>query len=200
MPERYRGAADGARAIIYAGKNSDFSTFYHELFHVNAQQRPSEAKGLSNAIRTSMQDDASKANLRKFIEESREIWGEGFNADDVMQHLDAIPADSDTSQWTREQFEDLARLAEAYATADNSKRTTLPEAIRNILRKIGEYMRKIYQTVTHAVPLPKEITEAYDAIMHKTAKTEVGTNTEIHYQEENRRLSEKYSAMIDNPA
>ncbi len=183
LASRYRGAADGARAIIYAGKNADFSTFYHELFHVNATQRPSEAKGLSNAIRSSMQDEASKANLRKFIEESKEIWGKAFNADDVMQHLETIPADSDASQWSRAQFEDLARLAEAYATADNSKRATLPEAIRNILRKIGEYMRKVYQTVTHTVPLPKEITEAYDAIMHKTSSS--GSSHGIQYQNRN---------------
>ena len=208
LPERYRGAADGARAIIYAGKNSDFSTFYHELFHVNAQQRPSEARGLSNAIRTSMQDDASKANLRKFIEESREIWGEGFNADDVMQHLETIPADSDASQWSRAQFEDLARLAEAYATADNSKRTTLPEAIRNILRKIGEYMRKVYQTVTHAVPLPKEITEAYDVLMYNARASEnAEVSNGLQYQDGNKTsgwkisksmelVREKYSAAI----
>ena len=199
LPERYRGAADGARAIIYAGQNADFSTFYHELFHMNATQRSSEARVLSNAIRSSLQDEASKANLRKFIEESKEIWGTAFNADEIMQHLETISADSDASQWSRAQFEDLARLAEAYATADNSKRTTLPEAIRNILRKIGEYMRKVYQTVSHAVPLPKEITEAYDAIMHKTAKTEAGTNADIHYQEESRKLSEKYSSRIENP-
>lgn len=208
LPERYRGAADGARAIIYTGKNSDFSTFYHELFHVNARQRPSEAKGLSNAIRTSMQDDASKANLRKFIEESREIWGEGFNADDVMQHLETIPADSDASQWSRAQFEDLARLAEAYATADNSKRTTLPEAIRNILRKIGEYMRKVYQTVTHAVPLPKEITEAYDVLMYNARASEnAEVSNGLQYQDGNKTsgwkisksmelVREKYSAAI----
>ena len=185
MPERYRGAADGARAIIYAGKNSDFSTFYHELFHVNATQRPSEARGLSNAIRTSMQDDASKANLRKFIEESKEIWGTAFDADSVMEHLETIPADSDATQWSRAQFEDLARLAEAYATADNAKRTTLPEAIRNILRKIGEYMRKVYQTVTHTVPLPKEITDAYDAIMYETSRirSSADSDTNISYQE-----------------
>ena len=172
LPSRYRGAADGARAIIYAGKNADFSTFYHELFHVNATQRPAEARQLSNSIRSSMQDEASKANLRKFIEESKEIWGPSFNADDVMQHLEAIPADSDASQWSREQFEDLARLAEAYATADNSKRTTLPEAIRNILRKIADYMRRVYQTVTHAVALPKEITDAYDRLMGMSSQRE----------------------------
>ncbi len=167
LPARYRGAADSAKAIIYAGQNADFSTFYHELFHVNAAHRPSDARNLSNSIRSSLQDEASRANLLKFIEESKEIWGNGFNADNIMQHLEAIPADSDASQWSREQFEDLARLAEAYASADNSRRTTLPEAIRNILRKIADYMRRIYQTVTHTVSLPKEITDAYDAIMYK---------------------------------
>ena len=168
LSSRYRGAADGAKAIIYAGKNADFSTFYHELFHVNATQRPVEAKQLSNAIRTSMQDEASKANLRKFLEESGSIWGDGFSADSVMKNLESIPADSDASQWSRAQFEDLARLAEAYAAADNSKRSSLPEAIRNILKKIADFMRQVYQTVKHTVPLPKEITDAYDAIMYKT--------------------------------
>ena len=201
LSARYRGAADAAKAIIYAGQNADFSTFYHELFHVNATQRPAEARQLSNAVRSSLADEVSKANLRKFIEESKEIWGESFNADDVIEHLGTIAADSDASSWTRAQFEDLARLAEAYATADNSRRTTLPEAIRNILRKIGEYMRKVYQTVTHTVPLPKEITEAYDAIMYKmgskAASDNIDSNT--HYQDEKRALAEKYSGIVENP-
>ena len=220
LSARYRGAADAAKAIIYAGQNADFSTFYHELFHVNAAQRPAEARQLSNAVRSSLADEVSKANLRKFIEESKEIWGESFNADDVMEHLGTIAADSDASSWTRAQFEDLARLAEAYATADNSRRTTLPEAIRNILRKIGEYIRKVYQTVTHTVSLPNEISDAYDAIMHKTeavaarlqlprgaasattdkvrSRSEL-VNQGLVSQEKAGRLSEKYSAVIKNP-
>ena len=199
LSARYRGAADGAKAIIYAGKNADFSTFYHELFHVNATQRPAESKQLSNAIRTSMQDEASKANLRKFLEESGSIWGDGFNADSVMKNLESIPADSDASQWSRAQFEDLARLAEAYAAADNSKRSSLPEAIRNILKKIADFMRQVYQTVKHTVPLPKEITDAYDAIMYKTARTDKGTNADVHFQEDTKNLTKKYSSRIENP-
>ena len=199
LPARYRGAADSAKAIIYAGQNADFSTFYHELFHVNAAQRPSDARNLSNSIRSSLQDEASRANLLKFIEESKEIWGNGFNADNIMQHLEAIPADSDASQWSREQFEDLARLAEAYASADNSRRTTLPEAIRNILRKIADYMRRIYQTVTHTVSLPKEITDAYDAIMYKSSKKDTAANSDIYYQEETKKMFEKYSSRIKDP-
>ena len=186
LDSRYRGAADAAKAIIYAGKNADFSTFYHELFHVNAANRPVEARGLSNAIRSSMQDDASKANLRKFIGESSPIWGGDADVDAVMANLESIPADSDASQWTRAQFEDLARLAEAYATADNSKRSTLPEAIRNILRKIAEFMKKVYQTIKHTVPLPKEITDAYDAIMYKTrASVSAEAGNRIQYQNSN---------------
>ena len=186
LSSRYRGAADGAKAIIYAGKNADFSTFYHELFHVNATQRPAESKQLSNAIRTSMQDEASKANLRKFLEESGSIWGDGFSADSVMKNLESIPADSDASQWSRAQFEDLARLAEAYAAADNSKRSSLPEAIRNILKKIADFMRQVYQTVKHTVPLPKEITDAYDAIIYKTRASEsTEAGNRIQYQNSN---------------
>lgn len=186
LSSRYRGAADGAKAIIYAGKNADFSTFYHELFHVNATQRPTESKQLSNAIRTSMQDEASKANLRKFLEESGSIWGDGFKADSVMKNLESIPADSDASQWSRAQFEDLARLAEAYAAADNSKRSSLPEAIRNILKKIADFMRQVYQTVKHTVPLSKEITDAYDAIMYKTRASEsTEAGNRIQYQNSN---------------
>ncbi|MBO8469867.1 MAG: hypothetical protein IAA72_08800 [Spirochaetes bacterium] len=202
LSARYRGAADGAKAIIYAGKNADFSTFYHELFHVNATQRPAESKQLSNAIRTSMQDEASKANLRKFLEESGSIWGDGFNADSVMKNLESIPADSDASQWSRAQFEDLAHLAEAYAAADNSKRSSLPEAIRNILKKIADFMKQVYQTVKHTVPLPKEITDAYDAIMYKTrteAKKTVSSDSGLMYQG-GEQYQETEAELKANPA
>lgn len=191
LSARYRGAADAAKAIIYAGQNADFSTFYHELFHVNAAQRPAEARQLSNAVRSSLADEVSKANLRKFIEESKEIWGDSFNADDVMEHLGTIAAGSDASSWTRAQFEDLARLAEAYATADNSRRTTLPEAIRNILRKIGEYMRKVYQTVTHTVSLPNEISDAYDAIMHEASEERRNPEPNSSALNQNRKIQSK---------
>ena len=188
LASRYRGAADAARAIIYAGQNADFSTLYHELFHVNAANRPAEARELSNAIRSSMQDEASKANLRKFIEESSPIWGEGADIDHIMSNLASIAADADASQWSREQFENLARLAEAYATADNSKRTTLPEAIRNIIRKIAEFMRQVYQTVVHTVPLPKEITDAYEAIMYKSRVSERNADTSSGIQHQSQHI------------
>ena len=202
LDSRYRGAADAAKAIIYAGKNADFSTFYHELFHVNAANRPVEARGLSNAIRSSMQDEASKANLRKFIEESSPIWGGDADVDAVMANLESIPADSDASQWTRAQFEDLARLAEAYATADNSKRSTLPEAIRNILRKIAEFMKKVYQTIKHTVPLPKEITDAYDALMYggsqRKGQAQGAKSEGWDVSDRMKPVQEKYSALVED--
>lgn len=169
LSSKYRGAADGAKAIIYAGKNADFSTFYHELFHVNATQRPSDARALSTAVSNAFKDDASRTNLQRFIEDSKEIWGPHFDSDGIMKSLEAIKADGDASTWSREQFENLARLAEAYAAAERSKQTALPGAIRNILAKIGEFMRKVYQTVRQTVPLQKEIMDAYDALMYTSS-------------------------------
>lgn len=175
LSSKYRGAADGAKAIIYAGKNADFSTFYHELFHVNATQRPSDARALSTAVSNAFKDDASRTNLQRFIEDSKEIWGPHFDSEGIMKSLEAIRADGDASTWSREQFENLARLAEAYAAAERSKQTALPEAIRTILAKIGEFMRKVYQTVRQTVPLQKEIMDAYDRLMYGGARTEAAS-------------------------
>ena len=193
LAQRYRGAADAANAIIYAGQHADFSTFYHELFHVNAYQRPSDARRLSNAISTAMADDASRENLRKFIEEASEIWGKGFDVNQVMDSLASIATDADASSWTRGQFEDLARLAEAYALTDNSRRTSLPEAIRNIMRKIAEFMREVYQTVRHTVPLPKEITDAYDRLMYEATQSNVqgSTKSDDSLMNQNRRVQSR---------
>ncbi len=171
---------------------------------MNAVQKPDAARELSRSIYEATQnDEASRVNLWKFLEESKGIWGPDFSADDVMASLEAIATDADASSWTRAQFEDLARLAEACAAADNSRRSTLPEGIRNILAKIAEYIRAVYQTVRHSVPLPKNISDAYETLMFGDSRSEQSSHNAKKRREKRReevesRFRSRYADAVED--
>lgn len=161
--EEIRGATDKARSLIYVGQNSDFSTFIHELFHATTSQRLQESKELSTKISEAFDNEVSKNQLRKFIEDRIQIWGKDADVDSIMQNLSTIESGKPT--WTISQEENLARLYEAYRSSYASSSQNLSSGIRAVLRKIAQYMNSIYQTLRQSSSLNKDIADAYDKLM-----------------------------------
>ena len=153
-----RGATNIAKSIIYAAKNSDVTTFTHELFHAAAAVRPAERKELADAVRNTVSAEESRAQLETFIRDHEEIWDK-LDMESVMKSFENL-----TGTWTREQEENLARLYEAYRSSSKSQRNSLPEKIREVLRRLADYIGRIYQTVKDTVPLNEDIAKAFDRI------------------------------------
>ena len=161
--EEYRGATDKAKSLIYVGQHSDFSTFMHELFHATTSQRVQESRELSTSIYQAFQDEVSRNQLKKFIEDRKQIWGKDADVDSIMQNLSTIESGKPT--WTISQEENLARLYEAYRSSYASSSQNLSSGIKAVLRKIAQYMNSIYQTLKQSSTLNKDIADAYDKLM-----------------------------------
>ncbi len=161
--EEYRGATDKAKSLIYVGQHSDFSTFMHELFHATTSQRVQESRELSTSIYQAFQDEVSRNQLKKFIEDRKQIWGADADVDAIMQNLSTIESGKPT--WTISQEENLARLYEAYRSSYASSGQNLSSGIKAVLRKIAQYMNSIYQTLKQSSTLNKDIADAYDKLM-----------------------------------
>lgn len=161
--EEYRGATDKAKSLIYVGQHSDFSTFMHELFHATTSQRVQESRELSTSIYQAFQDEVSRNQLKKFIEDRKQIWGADADVDSIMQNLSTIESGKPT--WTISQEENLARLYEAYRSSYASSSQNLSSGIKAVLRKIAQYMNSIYQTLKQSSTLNKDIADAYDKLM-----------------------------------
>lgn len=170
-----RGATSKAKALIYAGQNSDISTFNHELFHVVTGQRRNESRELSKAIADTFSNEVSKEHLRSFIDDHKAIWGNSADIDSIMDSLSSINADD--YSWNGDVEENLARLYEAYRSSTNSQRKSLPDGIRAILRKLAEFMNKVYRTLRDGVALNEDIAKAYDRLMGFDSSEDLTSNT-----------------------
>lgn len=160
--EGRRGATDIARSLIYAGQNADVSTFTHELFHATAAVRPAERTELTSAIKTELADTDSRQKLADFIEEHKAVWADAYDLDAIMANFESM---DESSPWTRETEENLARLYEAYRSSSQSVRRSLPERIRAILNRLADYVSRIYNTLRSTTQLNERIAEAYDNLM-----------------------------------
>ncbi len=164
-PADIRGATNLAKALIYTGQNADSSTFVHELFHAVASVRVKEAESLSNEIRTALQEEGTRSQLESFIKNNLAVWGTNADINTIMSSLSEIKENSNAKGWSVAQNENLARLYEAYRRSERSIRQSLPQAIRNLLAKLTQFMNKVYGTLKDTVPLNENIAKAYDSLM-----------------------------------
>lgn len=154
-----RGATNIAKSVIYAAKNADVSTFTHELFHATSAVRPAEKKELTDAVKNAVSAEESRAQLETFIKDHQQIWGNDPDIASVMKSFEDL-----TENWNREQEENLARLYEAYRSSTQSQRASLPEKIKEALRRLADYISRVYKTIKDTVPLNEDIAKAFDRI------------------------------------
>ena len=166
-PEKVKGftkfSRESARAIIYAGKNADLSTFDHELNHVVMSIGENKAdfeKAVHDAIKT------NRKRLDKFIQQNIDIIKSATGKDGKYDpsFVDKLyqRAEGDTRNWTRAEEEFEAELFEAY----RRKGETLNPELKGILKRIAEAYRRIYRALRNALgtSLNEEIRDYYDRL------------------------------------
>lgn len=163
--DTFRGATNLTKGIIYASQNSDVSTFTHELFHAVSVIRTKEAENLSNEIRIALQGEEARSQLESFIKNNLAVWGEDADINKIISSISEIKENSNANGWSVGQNENLARLYEAYRRSERSIQQSLPQAIRNLLQKLTQFMNKVYGTLKDTVPLNENIAKAYDSLM-----------------------------------
>ena len=174
-----RGAVNLAKGLIYAGQNADVSTFTHELFHAIAAARPVERKSLSSAIREEAQNENS--TLASFLEEHREIWGDSFNIEQILNDFRNL-----SDNWTVSQDENVARLYEAYRSSKASQRKTLPQKIRAVLDRLADFINRVYTDLRDSVKLSENIAREFDRItgIEASGSNSAQSGNGIRYQNE----------------
>lgn len=191
-----RGATNVAKSLIYAAKDADVSTFAHEIFHATAAVRPTEKHELTEAVRNATNDERDREQLKRFIEDHKQIWGDKLDIEGVMKSFENI-----TDAWTRTQEEDLARLYEAYRSSTQSQRDSLPQKIKDALRRLADYINRVYRELKDTVPLNEDIAKAFDRLtgVEKTSsKTVSSSDNVVRFQEEAYKRDEELKAIISN--
>ncbi len=150
-----RGAVrfgDDAKALIYASRNSDFSTWVHETFHVAVREMDQKHE-LSQAVR----EAAASADFKTYLTDHAEVWGNDFDVDGILSDLASLGED-----WTRSQEENVARIYEAWL-ADRKTAITSPK-LRQLFNRIAKFMQKIYRTIRQSVPLDERISNGFESL------------------------------------
>lgn len=123
------------KGIIHIAENADFSTFLHELFHIEERRA---AGGQDSVI--SREDYSTLSN-----------WARGLTGDPDYALVES-------GEWTMDTFvaEKIADGLESYLVEG-----TVPnEQMRTVFERIADFLRKIYQDVLGGLPQLSEDTRA----------------------------------------
>lgn len=151
-----------ARAVIYAGKKADVTTFQHELNHVLMGIGENKAD-FEKAFHQALSTDPERLSM--FIEQNIDVIPSATkNGKYDPNFLSTLynREDNDDRDWTRleEEFED--QLWEAY----HRKGDTLNPELKGFFRRIAESFRRIYKALrnSNGIELNAELRDYYDRI------------------------------------
>ena len=151
LPEGYHrtGASefydlvDGVKAVVYAGKYANPTTFLHEMTHVLRRigENGNEFRTLFNKIR----DDA---DFQSFVNNSRSI-----------KHKD-LSTLFNTEEWTTDDDEFFAELGEAYWMSGQ----TMNNELSGFFSRLTRMFRQIYRALRGTGKLNDEVVSYYDKL------------------------------------
>jgi len=145
----FKQTEQGVKALIYAGKNADFSTFTHEAFHLFRREM-SQSDKLASAL-----TEASKSKeFAQYVQQNQKLLKLS------PKQATAIVA-SFGKEWTRAQEELSAQLWELYLKEGKAPTSKL-EAF---FEKFAQWFGKIYRGLTGRVQLDSRIREVFDSLI-----------------------------------
>jgi len=145
---------DGVKALIYAGKNADFSTFSHEAFHLFRREM-AQTPQLQSALTQASQDEA----FSTFVQDNK-----SFLKMDTAKASSILAKFSDN--WTRDQEELVAGLWELYLKEGKAPTSRL-EALFD---KIKSWFGRIYGRLSQTTQLDPRIREVFDSLLDKDSE------------------------------
>ncbi|MFA6935093.1 MAG: hypothetical protein WCR70_07475, partial [Sphaerochaetaceae bacterium] len=148
----------GARALVYASENADFSTFAHEVFHV-VRRTTDQSQSLASA----MQEASKTAEFKQYIKEHEQIIH--MSAEEAVEALKKF-----SDSWTVPQEELAATLFESYLRDG----ATASPKLRNLFQKIADWFVRIYNKIKSTVKMDDRIVSVFDQIL--------GGDTEVSRQ------------------
>ena len=170
----------GVKAIIYTGKEADFSTFTHETFHVLVRTSQAAAQ-LASALR----EASHTSRFEKYVTRHPETIR--MSLEDIQNAIDSMG--DNPLEWTRAQHEVAAHLFESYLQEGR----TFNERLQGLFQKIADWFCRIYNALRGRGILNDEIVKAYDEILAgnpelqkaASAETEISSDSGVHVSVEN---------------
>lgn len=156
----------GINAVIYTARNSDFSTFTHEVFHLSISQMDNKGD-LAGYIK----NWAKNEEFITFYNENKNI----FDADFETTLKAAQEFDPNNDNWTTRQ-EELA--ASIYETWLKQGTTNVPE-LDSLMSKISEWFKEIYKSVKSTVKVNDDISSFFDSMYSQEEGKTPTTTDEI---------------------
>lgn len=170
--------AEGMKAVIYAGKNADATTFEHELVHVIMSQNnhKSEFVDIFNSVKDSNQ-------FKNFVDSTGIIRTKSASFEKLFK---------DKNNWSVQDEEFLAELYEAWRTTGQTSNTKLNQ----FFRRISEWFRSIYNAIRPTGILNKEVSDFFDSFYAKkiTPNFQTTSTTDTLYQSQH---NAEEQAVID---
>jgi hypothetical protein len=143
------------KAVIYAGQNADFSTFTHESFHLFRNEMEQTIQ-----LEEALSEAAQNGELERFVQSHRDVFNDStFKGMSSRQIAEAVSRFDE--EWSPVQEEISARLWEAYLLGGQTQSAKL----KNIFRRIAEWMRKIYDAIRKQVQLNQKIVDVFDSLL-----------------------------------
>ena len=142
---------DGVKALIYAGKNADFSTFAHETFHLFRKEM-TQTSQLQTALTQASQD----ARFDQYVQDNQSLLN--VSPEQAKSILETFGKD-----WTREQEELSAKLWELYLKEGKAPTSRL----QAFFDKFAKWFSEIYNKLTGRVQLDPRIREVFDSLLDK---------------------------------
>lgn len=156
----------GIKAVIYTARNSDFSTFTHEVFHLSISQMDNKGD-LAGYIK----NWAKNEEFITFYNENKNI----FDADFETTLKAAQEFDPNNDNWTTRQ-EELA--ASIYETWLKQGTTNVPE-LDSLMSKISEWFKEIYKSVKSTVKVNDDVSSFFDSMYSQDEEQTPTTTDEI---------------------
>ncbi|MDD4012456.1 MAG: hypothetical protein PHI83_09945, partial [Sphaerochaetaceae bacterium] len=165
----------GARALVYASENADFSTFAHEVFHV-VRRTTDQSQSLASA----MQEASRTSEFKQYVKEHEQIIH--MSAEEAVEILKAFG-----DKWTVSQEELAATLFESYLRDG----ATASPKLKNLFQKIADWFVRIYNKIKSTVKMDDRIVSAFDQIL--------GGDTEVSKQFNNAsQEADNINGKVDN--
>ena len=164
------GILTNLRGLIYVATSGDFSTFLHEIFHLNLRIDPEARQNVFNAIKNVLGSEARTKSFMEYLEKHSEVFrrnGINLSASQIVDVLKAMKSADELIEGKGLDAEEaITSLFEAWL-ADENKSESLPEGIRAVFSQIAKAMQRIYRTlVGQDVRIDKEIEDAFIKAMN----------------------------------
>lgn len=186
--ERGKTLSDSLQIVL--GRDSDPSTFVHEMVHIIGFSADGAFSDVVRELKTALSESGDRASVLAFLDENSRITG--LSMEDAVREIEAM---DDSGNLTRSQEELIASMVEADSRYDRSESTVpLPSALKKILDSLRSMIAAVYKGLTGYSRLPENVRDAFVGLFY----SDIAGNTAPMTADEAERFQQANSTITAN--